>query len=78
MKNVKNMIHNMKCYQLKHKDDKVDEDNGDFRMTYNYLINYCQRVAEYEVGNPKLDITKELNEEYKHIVKLYSKYNEEK
>ena len=44
MKNVKNMIHNMKCYQLKHKDDKVDEDNGDFRMTYNYLINYCQEL----------------------------------
>lgn len=78
MKNVKSMIHNMKCYRLKHKDDKMNEDNGDFVMTYNYLINYCQRVAEYEVGNPKLDITNELNEEYKHIVKLYSKYNEDK
>ncbi|MBU5481556.1 hypothetical protein [Blautia sp. MSJ-19] len=77
MKNVRNMLHNMKCYQLKHEDEKIEE-HADFIKTRNYLLDYYRRVAEYEVENPKLDITKELNEEYKNIAKLYSKYNEGK
>lgn len=73
MKNVKNMIYNMECYSLRSK-----EKDADFTTIRESLYDYYQRVAEYEIENPKSDITKEMNEEYKHLVKLCSKYNEEK
>lgn len=42
------------------------------------LYSYYRRVVEYEIKNPKSDITKDMNEEYKNLVKCYSKYNEGK
>ena len=74
LKNVESMIHNMKHYQVRHKNEKLEEDNADFKM----LRDYYQRVAKFEIENPKLDIPKEMNEEYKKIAKVCSKYNEEK
>ena len=77
-KNVKNIIHNMKRYQVRHKDEKVEGDNAGFIIMREYAIDYYQRVAEFWVENPKLDIPEEMSKEYKDIAKDCSKYNEEK
>lgn len=73
MKNVKNMLHNMECYSLRNTEKDIK-----FTETQESLYSYYRRVAEYEIKNPKSDITKDMNEEYKKLVKCYSKYNEEK
>ena len=78
LKNVKNIIHNMKRYQVRHKDEKVEGDNAGFIIMREYAIDYYQRVAEFWVENPKLDIPEEMSKEYKDIAKDCSKYNEEK
>ena len=73
MKNVKNMLHNMECYSLRNTEKDIK-----FTETQESLYSYYRRVVEYEIKNPKSDITKDMNEEYKNLVKCYSKYNEEK
>ena len=45
-KDVKNIIHNMKRYQVRHKDEKVEGDNAGFIIMREYAIDYYQRVAE--------------------------------
>ena len=57
LKNVKNIIHNMKRYQVRHK--------AGFIIMREYAIDYYQRVAEFWVENPKLDIPEEMSKEYK-------------
>lgn len=71
MKNVKNMLHNMECYSLRNTEKDIK-----FTETQESLYSYYRRVVEYEIKNPKSDITKDMNEEYKNLVKCYSKYNE--
>lgn len=61
LKNVKNIIHNMKRYQVRHKDEKVEGDNAGFIIMREYAIDYYQRVAEFWVENPKLDIPEEMS-----------------
>ena len=78
LKNVKNIIHNMKRYQVRHKDEKVEGANAGVIIMREYAIDYYQRVAEFWVENPKLDIPEEMSKEYKDIAKDCSKYNEEK
>jgi len=73
MKNVKNMLHNMECYSLRNTEKDIK-----FTETQESLYSYYRRVVEYEIKNPKSDITKDMNEEYKNLVKCYSKYNEGK
>ena len=41
---------------------------------YDDINNYYQKIVEYELENPGIDLT----EEYRLIVKEYSRYNEEK
>ena len=60
------------------KDEKVEGDNAGFIIMREYAIDYYQRVAEFWVENPKLDIPEEMSKEYKDIAKDCSKYNEEK
>lgn len=77
MKNIQNMLYNMKCYQSNHEPNN-EEGNNDYIMTKNYMLEYSDRIAAYKAEKPKSDITKELTDEYKQIVRLYSKYSEEK
>ena len=42
------------------------------------IINYYQKIVEYELENPGMDLSDDLTEEYRLIVKEYSRYNEEK
>ena len=45
---------------------------------YDDIINYYQKIVEYELENPGMDLSDDLTEEYRLIVKEYSRYNEEK
>ena len=63
---------------VRYKDEKVEGDNAGFIIMREYAIDYYQRVAEFWVENPKLDIPEEMSKEYKDIAKDCSKYNEEK
>ena len=42
---------------------------------YNKLLS---KIVEYELENPGMDLSDDLTEEYRLIVKEYSRYNEEK
>ena len=71
-KNIENLVHNIKCYYVINNNKILDN------RTFDGLINYYQKIIEYELQNPNSDIPDELSEEYRRVVKGYSKYNEEK
>lgn len=70
-KNIENLLHNIKCYYVRRENQKIN-----YRV-YNYIIDYYQKIVEYELENPGMDLSDDLTEEYRLIVKEYSRYNEE-
>ena len=71
-KNIENLVHNIKCYYVRNNNEMIDN------RIFDDLINYYQKVVEYELKNSNSDIPDELSEEYRRVVKEYSKYNEDK
>ncbi|MCG4752009.1 hypothetical protein L0N02_12605, partial [Blautia faecis] len=71
-------LENMMWMTLLVYDYIIPGDNAGFIIMREYAIDYYQRVAEFWVENPKLDIPEEMSKEYKDIAKDCSKYNEEK
>lgn len=71
-KNIENLLHNIKCYYVRNENQRIN-----YRF-YDDIINYYQKIVEYELENPGMDLSDDLTEEYRLIVKEYSRYNEEK
>ena len=71
-KNIENLFHNIKCYYVRNENQRIN-----YRF-YDDIINYYQKIVEYELENPGMDLSDDLTEEYRLIVKEYSRYNEEK
>ena len=71
-KNIENLLHNIKCYYVRNENQRIN-----YRF-YDDIINYYQKIVEYELENPGRDLSDDLTEEYRLIVKEYSRYNEEK
>ena len=65
-------MHNIKCYYVRNENQSIN-----YRF-YDDIINYYQKIVEYELENPGMDLSDDLTEEYRLIVKEYSRYNEEK
>ena len=62
----------IKCYYVRNENQRIN-----YRF-YDDIINYYQKIVEYELENPGMDLSDDLTEEYRLIVKEYSRYNEEK
>ena len=65
-------MHNIKCYYVRNENQRINY------IFYDDIINYYQKIVEYELENPGMDLSDDLTEEYRLIVKEYSRYNEEK
>ena len=62
-KNIENLLHNIKCYYVRNENQRIN-----YRF-YDDIINYYQKIVEYELENPGMDLSDDLTEEYRLIVK---------